>query len=103
MRGCGAEGQRSSENDLGKPKHPEVVSYPQPLSPAAPLPRSRLQRLLLRRRKQHVVQDQPIPRAALVQRKIRRRVADGVLWILGIVSAEVGPGALSVIAVHVLR
>src|SRR6476646_916226 len=66
-------------------------------------PSLRLERFLLRGREEDVVEDQPIPRRVLVQRQVRRRVADGVLRILGIVAATVRPGALSVIAMDVLH
>src|SRR5579872_981889 len=66
-----------------------------------PLP-SRFQRLLLRRREQYVVQDEPVARRVGVQRQIRGRVADRVLRVLGIVAAEERPTALAVVAVDVL-
>src|SRR5688500_17469125 len=61
------------------------------------------QRLLLSRWKQHVIEDQPVPRRCLVQRQVRRRVADRVLRVLGIVAAIVRPGAFPVVAVYVLH
>src|ERR1041384_8064858 len=61
-----------------------------------------LERLLLRSRKQHVVQNQPIPRRILVQRQVGRRAADDVLWVFGIVATVIRPRSLSVIAVDVL-
>src|SRR2546423_9583680 len=63
----------------------------------------RLQGLLLGGGEQHVVQDQPVPRTALVQRQVGRWVADRVLRILGVMAAEVGPSALAVVAVDVLH
>ena len=40
MRRCGAEGSGAEEqrHGLGRQKLPEAVSYPLPLSPAAPQP-----------------------------------------------------------------
>src|SRR5688572_2824422 len=61
----------------------------------------RLQRLLLRCRKQHVVQDQPVPGRVRVQRQIGGRATDGVLRILRVVAAVVRPRPLSVVAVNV--
>src|SRR4051812_41756566 len=68
--------------------------------PAANL---RLQRLLLRGGKEHVVEDQPISRAVGVERRVRWWIADRVLRVFRIVAAIVGPRALSVFAVDVLH
>src|SRR5579859_6740675 len=55
---------------------------------------SGLELFLLRRREQHVVQDQPVARRVRVERQVGRRVADLVLRVLRIVPPEEGPGAL---------
>src|SRR4051812_9147003 len=63
----------------------------------------RLPWLLLRRREQHVVEDQAVTGRVLVQRQVRRRRPDHVLRILGIVPAIVGPRALAVVSMDVLH
>src|SRR5690606_26694882 len=64
---------------------------------------SGLQRFLLRRREEHVVENQPVARAVLVQRQVRRRASDRVLRVLGIMPAVVRPRALAVLPVDVLH
>src|ERR1017187_3956755 len=65
--------------------------------------RSCLERLLLRGRKEHVVQDEPVPGRIRVQGEVGRQGSDVVLGILGVVPAEVGPRTLAVVAVQVLH
>src|SRR5258707_9699661 len=59
--------------------------------------------LLLGRREQHVVEDQPVARRVRVLVELRRRVAHHVLVVLGIVAAEERERALAELAVQVLH
>src|SRR5262245_59701424 len=61
------------------------------------------QRLLFRRREQHVVQDQSVARRVLVQRQVGGRRPDDVLRVLRIVAAIVRPRPLPIVAVDVLH
>src|SRR5687768_12799386 len=60
------------------------------------------QSLLLSCWEEHVVQDQSVPRRVWVQIEIGWFIADLMLRILGVVSAQESPGALAEGTVHVL-
>src|SRR5690606_32393611 len=63
----------------------------------------RLQRLLLGRREEDIVEDEAVSRRVGVQRQVGGRGTDAVLRVLRIVSAQVGPAPLAVVAVDVLH
>src|SRR5437773_314642 len=101
---------RARRSHRGAPR--TILRAPEPRrSPRAPAhgPRapgarhSRLELALLRRRKQHVVEDEAIPGRVRVQRQVRRRVPDLVLLVLGIVAAEEGPRPAPRVPVDVLH
>src|SRR6266498_1747101 len=90
------ESSRSKWVQRSRTTHPSAFSAPLRCK------QSGFQFLFLRSREEHVVQDQPVARRMGMEREIGRWVADLMLRVFRIVTAEEGPGSLPPLAMNVL-